>query len=157
MAGFNTNEWNWLPSLPGLGQSAPQEMPTDDATAQLMLKRRLAQADALRGAEMPQGQMVSGHYVAPSWTQQLGTLFNAYQGKNLSEQVGQEQNKLAQALRQQESEQINKYGEIAKEDKGAALRFALQSPSSTLRNMAIERIKGQKLGDRKSTRLNSSH
>lgn len=68
-------EWNWLPSLPKLGQDVT---PADEATAQLLLKRRMAQADALRQQEMPQGQMVSGHYVAPSWTQYLGNLAGKY-------------------------------------------------------------------------------
>ena len=43
-------------------------------------KRALAQAAALRQQaiqeEMAKGQMVSGHYVAPHWTQQLGPLVN---------------------------------------------------------------------------------
>ena len=66
--------------LPSLGTDAAPDMPMDDATAQLMLKRRLAQADLLKGAEIPQGQMVSGHYVAPSWTQALANLYSKYQG-----------------------------------------------------------------------------
>jgi len=53
-------------------------IPADDAMIQLQLKRKLAMADALRQQEMPQGQMVSGHYVAPSWTQQLAGLANKY-------------------------------------------------------------------------------
>ena len=62
-------------------------MPTDDATAQLLLKRRLAQADALRAAEAPQGQMISGHYVAPSWTQHLANLYSKYQGGQEEQQA----------------------------------------------------------------------
>lgn len=44
------------------------------------LKRRQAQVDALREQSMQplQGQMVSGHYVAPSWTQGVGQLVQAY-------------------------------------------------------------------------------
>lgn len=45
---------------------------SDDATlAQINLKRKLALADSLRNTPVPQGQMVSGHYVKPSWTQYL--------------------------------------------------------------------------------------
>lgn len=76
MSGFMPGEWDWMK-----GSSNPTTMPMDEASAQLMLKRRLAQADALRGAEMPQGQMVSGHYVAPSWTQSLANLAGKYKGK----------------------------------------------------------------------------
>lgn len=55
-------------------------MPQDDTLMQIDLKRKLALADALRQQETPQGQMVSGHYVAPSWTQHLATLANKYVG-----------------------------------------------------------------------------
>ena len=70
----------------GQGTQDVSGMPVDDTMAQLQLKRKLAFADALRNAEMPQGQMVSGHYVAPSWTQQLANLYGKYQ-------AGQEENK----------------------------------------------------------------
>jgi hypothetical protein len=57
-----------------------EEMPQDDTLMQIDLKRKLALADALRNQEVAQGQMVSGHYVAPSWTQHLATLANKYVG-----------------------------------------------------------------------------
>lgn len=59
---------------------AQELMPQDDTMMQLELQRRLKFADALRQQEAPQGQMVSGHYVAPSWTQHLATLANKYVG-----------------------------------------------------------------------------
>lgn len=71
-------------------------MPQDDAMMELELKRRMKFADALRGQEAPQGQMVSGIYVAPSITQQLAGLANKY------------------VAGQQEKEAINRYGEYAK-------------------------------------------
>ena len=55
-----------------------EQMPQDDTMMQLELQRRLKFADALRQQEMPQGQMVSGIYVAPSWTQQLAGAANKY-------------------------------------------------------------------------------
>lgn len=99
-------EWR-LPSLPGLGQAAPTT-PMDEATAQLELKRRLAQAEFLRNQETPQGQMVSGIYVAPSWTQYLGNLANKYvSGQQEREAIGQygefqkgRKQKMAEALQQ---------------------------------------------------------
>ena len=83
-------------------------IPADDTMIQLELKRKLAMADALRNQEAPQGQMVSGHYVAPSWTQQLAGLANKYvagqQEQNAMQQYGQyqktKQQKQAEALSQ---------------------------------------------------------
>ena len=55
-----------------------EQMPQDDAMMQLELQRRMKFADALRQQEAPQGQMVSGIYVAPSITQNLASLANKY-------------------------------------------------------------------------------
>ena len=91
------------------GNTAPMQetvLPTDDAAMQMELKRRLRMAEALQQQEAPQGQMVSGHYVAPSWTQYLAGGINAYQGaKQEREALGQfgeyqktKQKRLADAL-----------------------------------------------------------
>lgn len=83
-------------------------MPQNDEMMQIELKRKMALADALRKQEVPQGQMVSGHYVAPSWTQHLGSLVNKYMGgqteKEAIKQFGEfnkgKQTKMADALAQ---------------------------------------------------------
>ena len=104
-------EWNWmdkLPSIPGLGQDTmPSPMPTDDAALQLALKRRLAQADALRQTEAPQGQMISGHYVAPSWTQNLANLYGKYR-------AGQDESAALQEYNQAQASKAQKLGELMK-------------------------------------------
>ena len=88
----------YLPSalqglMPGESSGMPNQMPQDDAMMELELQRRMKFADALRNQETPQGQMVSGHYVAPSITQHLATLANKYIGG------------------QQEKEAMQKYGD----------------------------------------------
>jgi hypothetical protein len=84
-------------SLPSVGADNPL------APEYLALERQKKIADLLmqKGQEIPQGQMVSGHYVAPSWTQQLGTLANAYMGGNMAEQNEAKGAKLADLLRGQ--------------------------------------------------------
>lgn len=84
-------------SLPSVGADNPL------APEYLALERQKKIADLLmqKGQELPQGQMVSGHYVAPSWTQQLGTLANAYMGGNMAEQNEAKGAKLAELLRGQ--------------------------------------------------------
>jgi len=75
------------------GNTAPMQetaLPADDTAMQLELKRRLKMAEALQQQELPQGQMVSGHYVAPSWTQYLANAIGKYQGaKQEKEALGQ--------------------------------------------------------------------
>lgn len=65
-------------------------LPADDTAMQLELKRRLKMAEALQQQETPQGQMVSGIYVAPSFTQYLANAYGKYQGgKKEKEALGQ--------------------------------------------------------------------
>jgi hypothetical protein len=83
-------------------------LPADDSMMQLELKRRLARAEALRNQDMPQGQMVSGRFVAPSWTQYLANVLGKIQGgqeeRNAIKQYGEytktKAQKQADALRQ---------------------------------------------------------
>ena len=92
--------------LPGESGGMPQQMPQDDAMMQLELQRRMKFADALRQQAAPEGQMVSGHYVAPSWTQQLANLYGKYQAgqqeqsalKQYGDYTKGKQAKLAEAL-----------------------------------------------------------
>jgi hypothetical protein len=89
--------------IPQFGDNVNQDVsgyPADDAMAQLQLKRRLAQADALRNAEMPEGQMVSGHYVAPALTQYAANLYGKYKGGKESEKAMSDYN-MAQQTKQQ--------------------------------------------------------
>ena len=69
----------------------------------LALERQKKIADLLmqKGQQLPEGQMVSGHYVAPSFTQQLNPLLNAYMGGNMAEQNEARTAKLANLLRGQ--------------------------------------------------------
>jgi hypothetical protein len=79
---------------PYLDQNAPEI---------LALERQKKLADLLqaRALEQPQGQMVSGRYVAPSILQQLAPLANAYMGRKAGENYESQASKLAQRLRQQ--------------------------------------------------------
>jgi hypothetical protein len=88
--------------MPQFGQNVDQQMPQDDSMMQLELQRRMKFADALRNQAAPEGQMVSGHYVAPSWTQHLASLANKYvAGQNEQQamkQYGEAQTSKAQKL-----------------------------------------------------------
>jgi len=62
-------------------------LPANDAMAQLELQRRLKIAQQLQQTKAPEGQMISGHYVAPSWTQQLASAYGAYKGRKAEEEA----------------------------------------------------------------------
>lgn len=62
-------------------------IPANDAMAQLELQRRLKMAQQLQQAKDAEGQMVSGHYVAPSWTQYAANAMNKYYGRKAEEEA----------------------------------------------------------------------
>lgn len=90
---------DYIPQFGGPSGGNTQDLsglPQEDNLAQLELKRRLARAEALRNAEVPQGQMVGNQFVPPSWTQYLANAVSKYQGGK------------------QEREAIKQYGEYQK-------------------------------------------
>jgi hypothetical protein len=68
-------------------------------------QRQLAQALQQRGMQTPQGQMVSGRYVAPSFTQYLANAFDVYGGKKGVEEA--EKGIVAYQQNQQKTAQQN--------------------------------------------------
>jgi hypothetical protein len=92
--------------LPQFGDNTDQSV-TDPTLQAINLKRKLALADSLRNAKMPQGQMVGDRYVAPSWTQYLaGAVDKGMAGyqedkaiKEYSDYQKTQQDKMANALK----------------------------------------------------------
>jgi len=65
-------------------------------------QRKLAELLMAQGMQQPQGQMISGQYVAPSWAQQLNPMANILAGQAVGERADTEQLKIAKALKQQQ-------------------------------------------------------
>ena len=87
------------------GQAGVQVQPLTNIPAEytadaLELARAQRMAQMLSSAPMAEGQMVSGRYVAPSWTQSLAQLANAATGAYFGNQAEEKQLKLAEKLRQ---------------------------------------------------------
>ena len=68
---------------------------------QILRQQRMAEMLMQQGMQQPQGQMVSGQYVAPSITQNLANLANLYVGQKGVEKADKAQIDLANRLRQQ--------------------------------------------------------
>jgi hypothetical protein len=67
---------------------------------QILRQQKMAEMLMQQGMQQPQGQMISGHYVAPSFTQNLAGLANMYFGQKGIERSDQAQLDLAKAIRQ---------------------------------------------------------
>jgi len=79
-------------------------MSPEDYAQQQQLNRQQQMAQMLlQQSAQPQGQMISGRYVAPSWAQSLVPLANIAASKYIGEKADTEAAKLAQQIRQNKS------------------------------------------------------
>ena len=77
-------------------------------------QRKMAEMLMTQGFQPQQGQMVSGHYVAPSWTQQLAGLANMAAGTYMQSQADEKQLDLAQALRNASQQELEDWMQASK-------------------------------------------
>lgn len=151
-------------------------MATTDLYSQLMnpvtpeimgLERQRQYARMLmQQSAQPQGQMVSGQFVAPSWAQQLNAALNPIVGAYLSKGADDQALKIAEQLRNKEAQDINKFfqyqygapaefapqtdtmaGEMVRpaveRNPQMAYQIAAQSQSPILRQQLAEMLKGR--------------
>jgi hypothetical protein len=76
---------------------------------QLNRQQQMAQALMQQGAQQPQGQMVSGRYVAPSFFQNVLPLAQMYAGTRMAEKGDQKALELAAALRKRQGDDVQSY------------------------------------------------
>jgi len=89
-------------------------------------QQKLSQLLLQQGMQQPQGQMVSGRYVAPALTQYLQPLFSAYAGSKGMETAENKQLELAKAIRQQGDIAVKDVMETYKVDPNLAIQKGLQ-------------------------------
>lgn len=89
-------------------------------------QRKLADLLMAQGMQQPQGQMISGQYVAPSFAQQLNPLANILAGQAIGGRADTKQIELATALRTQGDAAAKDVMDTYKQDPQAALAKATQ-------------------------------
>lgn len=88
---------------PLIANAAPMSaVPTTDIQAQAAnLERQRRYAQMLMQQPQAQGQIVSGHFVGPAWTQQIQSLVNPILGSYVEKRADEQMLKLADQLRRQ--------------------------------------------------------
>jgi len=89
-------------------------------------QRKLADLLMAQGMQQPQGQMISGHYVAPSFTQQLNPLANILAGQAVGNRADTKQAQMAEMLRVQGDKAAQEVMQAYKQDPQLALAKASQ-------------------------------
>jgi len=83
-------------------------MGSSPEASDIQRQRKLADLLTANAFNQPQGQMISGHYVPPSWTQQLAPLVSGLSGSMLGSNIDKKQEALAQQLRGKQEAEIEK-------------------------------------------------
>jgi hypothetical protein len=113
--------------------------------ADLSRQRKLAEMLTLKAFEQPQGGLVSGHYVAPSWTQQLAPLVSGIAGQTMNKQLDEKQLALAEALRGKQQEVMQAYANAKTPQEKFAIGTSEYAPTQ-LKAAMYDRLKTQKVG-----------
>jgi hypothetical protein len=95
-----------------------------------------------QGMQQPQGQMISGYYVAPSLTQKLNPIANILAGQAVGERADIKQAELASALRGKQQEAVQQYM-AAKTPQEQFMAGTSQYAPSQLKSAAYEMLKPQ--------------
>jgi len=108
-------------------------------------QRKLAELLMAQGMQQPQGQMISGHYVAPSWSQQMNPMANILAGQAIGNRADTEQVKIAEALRGKQMEVAQQYAQAKTPQERMAAAMNPNAPKM-IQAAYAERIKPQKVG-----------
>ena len=79
---------------------------------ELNRQQRMAQALMQQGQQIPQGQMVSGRFVPPSFFQNIAPLVQTYLGSRMAEQGDKQALDLAKQLRQVYGDELKQFRKI---------------------------------------------
>jgi hypothetical protein len=101
-------------------------------------QRKLAELLMAQGMQQPQGQMISGQYVAPSFTQQLNPLANILAGQAVGQRADTEQTDLARKLRELSGQEVQDILETYKKDPNLALQKASTARTPQARALAAQ-------------------
>lgn len=109
-----------------LGGNLPPEILQQQQA--LTRQQQLANLLTQQGMNQPQGQMVSGRYVAPSFFQYVAPLAQLYAGQKMAEKGDKAQADLAKALRQQYANEAQQYQDLLR---GKEAVFEQAGPTQT--------------------------
>ena len=114
------------------------------ALTELQRKQQLANLLTQQGMQAPQGQVVSGRYVAPNPLQYLSNMFSTYSGQQMTKDIGKEQARLANALRETEAADVESMLSAIKEGKQTeAIGIGTKSASPFARSIASKLVERQ--------------
>lgn len=110
-------------------------------------QRKIADLLLAQGMQQPQGQMVSGRYVKPAWTQQIAPLASTAMAFVASDRADRQQSEITKAQKLRTAMQVQKFAELEQQDPALAIQYAVSTDNKFLQDMVKDMLKGDKLGE----------
>lgn len=120
-----------------MGTLTPEQMLQQQ---QNLRQQKMAEMLMQKGMQQPQGQMVSGHYVAPSIFQNLAGLANTYMGQRGIEKADKANIDLAKAIRAQHIDELNQFNQLLPKNPMEAYSFAAQAYNPKLQDIGMKKM-----------------
>jgi hypothetical protein len=116
-------------------------LPPEVYQQQQELNRRQQLAQALmQNNQQPQGQMISGRYVAPSFFQNLQPVVNALTGAYLAKKGDEQALELSKALKNTYSDELNQFNQLLAKNPMEAYSFAAQAYNPKLQEVGMKKM-----------------
>ena len=123
----------------------PDEYDLESQTKALGRERKLADLLMAQGQQQPQGQMVSGRFVKPAWTQQIAPLANSFASGFVSDRADKKESELTKASKLRSAMQLQKFAELEQTDPAEAYKYGLSIDNKTINAYTLKRLEGDKL------------
>ena len=120
-----------------MGTLTPEQMLQQQ---QNLRQQKMAEMLMQKGMQQPQGQMVSGHYVAPSIFQNLAGLANTYMGQRGIEKADKANIDLAKAIRAQHIDELNQFNQLLPKNPMEAYSFEAQAYNPKLQDIGMKKM-----------------
>jgi len=104
------NPYTSLTAGPTLSNVQQQSLVANPELMGLERQRKMAEILLNQGLKgQPEGEMVSGYYVPPSWAQRLSPVFDRLMGQQQLKDVDEKTMRLAETLRKQEADELARF------------------------------------------------
>lgn len=122
------------------------EQDLDAQTNGISRQRKIADMLLAQGQQMPQGQMVSGRFVKPSWTQQLAPLANTAASFFVNDRADKQEKEATKAQRLRTAMQVQKFVELEEKDPALAIQYGMSIDNKFINERVKKMLEGDKLG-----------
>ena len=130
-----TNPYANLGTLPPEIYQQQQDLNRQQRMAEMLMQQN----------QQPQGQMISGRFVAPSWAAQLAPVASMLTGAYMQSKGDEKALQLSKALKNQYTDELNQFNQMLPKNPMEAYSFAAQAYNPKLQEIGMKKMLPEEL------------